>query len=415
MVRLVRQLTVIAVVAILAFGVVAQPAHAQNQVHIVRRGETLSSIAARYGTTTQAIVRANGLPNPNYIYAGQRLVIPGAGSSGAASSGGASQMALADYTVRRGDTLTSIASRHGTTVAAIMQANSLRSSLIYVGQRLAISGAGSSGAASSGAQASLARARPIPFAAVILCLALPPGTALPSPPSCRPTACAPASSMPGSGSPFPVLAAAVLLTAAAQQAVGQARRLGPDLYRSPRRYPVWHCRPGTAPPSPPSCRPIGLRSSYHLCGTAARAAWRWRSSSGTANSGAASGGGKRIVIDLSAQRMYVYQNGQLLWNWVVSTGRPGQATAVGHYKVLNKIPNAYAYTWNLQMPYWLGIYWAGSLQNGIHALPIQANGQRLWAGYLGQRVSFGCIILGTQNAKTLYNWATVGIPVDIVW
>jgi lipoprotein-anchoring transpeptidase ErfK/SrfK len=88
---------------------------------------------------------------------------------------------------------------------------------------------------------------------------------------------------------------------------------------------------------------------------------------------------------------------------------------VGHYKVLNKIPNAYAYTWSLQMPYWLGIYWAGSLQNGIHALPIQANGQRLWAGYLGQRVSFGCIILGTENAKTLYNWAAVGTPVDIVW
>jgi LysM repeat protein len=124
---------------------------------------------------------------------------------------------------------------------------------------------------------------------------------------------------------------------------------------------------------------------------------------------------RRILVDLSAQRMYVYQNGQLLWNWVVSTGRPGQDTAVGKYKVQNKIPNAYAYTWNLQMPYWLGIYWAGSLQNGIHALPIQANGQRLWAGYLGQRVSFGCIILSTQNAQTLYNWATVGTPVDIVW
>ena len=87
MVRFARVLTVIAVVAILAFGAVAQPAHAQNQVHVVRRGETLSSIATRYGTTTQAIVRSNGLPNPNYIYAGQRLVIPGASNSGAASSG----------------------------------------------------------------------------------------------------------------------------------------------------------------------------------------------------------------------------------------------------------------------------------------------------------------------------------------
>jgi lipoprotein-anchoring transpeptidase ErfK/SrfK len=88
---------------------------------------------------------------------------------------------------------------------------------------------------------------------------------------------------------------------------------------------------------------------------------------------------------------------------------------VGNYKVQNKIPNAYAYTWGLQMPHWLGIYWAGSLQNGIHALPIQSNGRRLWEGYLGQRVSFGCVILSTQNAQTLYRWASVGTPVDIVW
>jgi lipoprotein-anchoring transpeptidase ErfK/SrfK len=130
---------------------------------------------------------------------------------------------------------------------------------------------------------------------------------------------------------------------------------------------------------------------------------------------AAPAGGKRIVVDLSAQRMYVYQGGQLVWNWVVSTGRPGQETAVGHYKVLNKIPNAYAYTWSLQMPYWLGIYWAGSLQNGIHALPIGPGGQTMWGGYLGQRVSYGCVILSTQNAATLFNWAPVGTPVDIVW
>jgi len=67
------------------------------------------------------------------------------------------------------------------------------------------------------------------------------------------------------------------------------------------------------------------------------------------------------------------------------------------------------------MPYWLGIYWAGSLQNGIHALPIGPGGQIMWAGYLGRRVSYGCVILSTQNAATLFNWAPVGTPVDIVW
>jgi len=45
--------------------------------HVVRRGETLYSIARRYGTTVSAIMVANGLANPNRIYVGQRLVIPG--------------------------------------------------------------------------------------------------------------------------------------------------------------------------------------------------------------------------------------------------------------------------------------------------------------------------------------------------
>ena len=68
-----------------------------------------------------------------------------------------------------------------------------------------------------------------------------------------------------------------------------------------------------------------------------------------------------------------------------------------------------------QMPYFMGIYWAGSLENGIHALPILSNGQTLWAGYLGTPVSFGCIILSTENARTLYYWTEVGTPVVVQW
>ena len=122
---------------------------------------------------------------------------------------------------------------------------------------------------------------------------------------------------------------------------------------------------------------------------------------------------KQIVISISQQRMSVYQDGAVLWEWVVSTGEPGLDTWPGQYSVLDKIPNAYAATWDLQMPDWLGIYWAGSLENGIHALPILPNGLRLWDGYLGTRVSFGCVILGVQEAQTLYDWADVGTPVDI--
>ena len=405
MVRTVRLLTVI-FVAILAFGVVVQPAHAQNRVHVVRRGESLSSIAARYGTTTQAIVRANGLPNPNYIYAGQRLVIPG-GSSSAANSGASQTSTSGSYTVRRGDTLSSIAVRHRTTVAAIMRANGLRSSVIYAGQRLKIPGASSSGSASSGtSQAPSGGTYTVRRGDTLSGIAAWHGTTV-------------AAIKRANGLRSNIIYAGQRLKVPGATSSGAAVQSGASQSASGGTYTVRRgdtligiaSRHGTTVAA--IMQANGLRSSIIYVGQ--RLKLPGASSSGSASSGAPSGGGKRIVVDLSAQRMYVYQNGQLLWNWVVSTGRPGQATAVGHYKVLNKIPNAYAYTWNLQMPYWLGIYWAGRLQNGIHALPIQANGQRLWAGYLGQRVSFGCIILGTQNAKTLYNWARVGTPVDVVW
>jgi LysM repeat protein len=339
-----RSVFIVSVIVFAALLLVAQPAEAQGQVHVVQRGETLYSIAVRYGTSVQAVASANGLQNTRLIYTGQRLTIPtGSGTSGTSTSGGTAATG-GTYTVRRGDTLWAIATRHGTSIAALRQANGLGSNVIYTGQRLTIPG--SSGAASSGSSA-------------------------------------PASS---GGQVYTVRRGDTLASIAYRHgttvsALVRANGLtNPSLIYAGQQLRISGGSGSVAPAAP-----------------------------------AAPSGGNRIVVDLSAQRMYVYQNGQLLWNWVVSTGLPGRDTAVGHYKVLNKIPNAYASTWNLQMPYWLGIYWAGSLQNGIHALPIQSNGQRLWEGYLGQRVSYGCVILSTQNAATLYNWASVGTPVDIVW
>ena len=124
------------------------------------------------------------------------------------------------------------------------------------------------------------------------------------------------------------------------------------------------------------------------------------------------GGGKRILVDISEQHLYAYQGEELVYSFVASTGS-GNSTRIGTFQVLDKIPNAYASTWDLQMPHWLGIYWSGSLENGIHALPILSNGQRLWDGYLGTPVSYGCIILGVEEAETIYEWAEVGTPVVI--
>ncbi len=65
------------------------------------------------------------------------------------------------------------------------------------------------------------------------------------------------------------------------------------------------------------------------------------------------------------------------------------------------------------MPNWLGIYYVQGIENGFHALPFRPDGSKMWAGLLGQRASYGCIVLGTKAGRTLYKWAEVGTRVDI--
>jgi len=126
------------------------------------------------------------------------------------------------------------------------------------------------------------------------------------------------------------------------------------------------------------------------------------------------GGGKYILVDISEQHMYVYEGDALIYSFVASTGI-NNGTRIGTFAVQSKIPNAYGATWDIWMPNWLGIYWSGGLENGIHALPILPNGATLWEGYLGSPVSYGCVVLGTYEAQLLYEWAEIGTPVEIQW
>ena len=122
-----------------------------------------------------------------------------------------------------------------------------------------------------------------------------------------------------------------------------------------------------------------------------------------------------VLVGIAEQRMHVYEGDKLVYDFIVSTGEPGRDTAIGEFEIQNKIDVAYASTWNLDMPNWMGIYWAGPLQNGIHSLPtVRHTGQTLWDGYLGQRVSYGCVILGHGDSATLFDWAEVGTKVKIV-
>ncbi|MGF6824415.1 LysM repeat protein [Microbacterium sp. ZKA21] len=115
------------------------------QTHTVVAGDTISRIAAKYGTTIDAVLAANGLSRASIIYPGQQIRIAGAAASAPAPAANptpapASSTATT-HTVVAGDTITGIAATHATTISAIFAANGLSgSSIIYPGQKIAIPG-----------------------------------------------------------------------------------------------------------------------------------------------------------------------------------------------------------------------------------------------------------------------------------
>jgi LysM repeat protein len=99
----------------------------------------LSSIAMRYGVTVAGLVQENALISEHRIIVGQTLRLPGSSAAerAGADSSSTEGSGLSDaHLVLRGETLSRIARRYGTTVAALMQANELRSTVIHPGQVL---------------------------------------------------------------------------------------------------------------------------------------------------------------------------------------------------------------------------------------------------------------------------------------
>ncbi len=111
--------------------------------YVVRPGDTLMSIAARYGVTAGQLASLNGLHWNSWVYVGQQLVIPGGQTAPAPNPNPPTTGGTQVHVVQAGNTLFSIARQYGTTVAALQSANGLTSATIYVGQRLTIPGGGS--------------------------------------------------------------------------------------------------------------------------------------------------------------------------------------------------------------------------------------------------------------------------------
>jgi LysM repeat protein len=102
------------------------PPPSSGQTYFVVKGDTLRIIAARFGTSVDAILKVNpNISNPNVIYVGQAITIPASPTT---------------YVVQRGDTLRIIANKFGTTVEALLSLNPkiTNQNLIYVGQVITV-------------------------------------------------------------------------------------------------------------------------------------------------------------------------------------------------------------------------------------------------------------------------------------
>ncbi|MBX9243671.1 LysM peptidoglycan-binding domain-containing protein [Actinotalea ferrariae] len=137
--------------ALAVVGVAGSAGAAQAQDYVVQPGDTVSHIALRTSSTVSAIVSANGLDSRASIKAGQHLVIP---TAQAAVPVAAPAPAVVTHTVAAGDTVSALARRHGTTTAAIISANGLAANaLIRIGQVLTIPAGGAPAAAQPAAAA----------------------------------------------------------------------------------------------------------------------------------------------------------------------------------------------------------------------------------------------------------------------
>jgi lipoprotein-anchoring transpeptidase ErfK/SrfK len=116
--------------------------------------------------------------------------------------------------------------------------------------------------------------------------------------------------------------------------------------------------------------------------------------------------GKQIVVVLSQQKVYAYENGVLLREFVVSTGLPATPTVQGDFAIYLKY-DAQRMTgpdYDLPGVPWVMYFYQGY---GIHGT--------YWHNNFGNPMSHGCVNMRTEEAEWMYFWAPVGTPVRVVW
>lgn len=127
---------------------------------------------------------------------------------------------------------------------------------------------------------------------------------------------------------------------------------------------------------------------------------------------------KYLEIDISQQRIYLFENKTLISTHNISTGKYFP-TPTGEFKILNKALNAYSDIYHVWMPYWMAFYYHPQVNAyfGIHELPywVSQDGQKIQRprSFIGTPNTGGCVALDINVAEDVYNFVDIGTPVYI--
>ena len=345
-----------AILAISLF-VGAAPTLAAETRYTVQPGDTLYNISRRYNVNVGVLASTNGLTLNSWLYTGQQLVIPGVAAEPAqappaapvtepvSSTGPVSGTGV--YTVKTGDTLLTIAARHGLRVSQLAAANGLAwNAWVYIGQRLTL-----------------------------------PGVAVETPavnePSAEETPAAEEAPATASDGVYVVKAGDNLFRIALRHnvtlaALKAANGLYSDIVYVGQRLTI------PAPGSTPVAAPAAPATTYGASGE------KW------------------IDVNLSTQTIVAYQGQTAVYSARVSTGLWGTPTVVGTYAVYAKYVSA---------PMSGPGYYLPNVPHTMYFYRGYAIHGAYWHNNFGTPMSHGCVNLSLPDAEWFYYWAPMGTMV----
>lgn len=133
---------------------------------------------------------------------------------------------------------------------------------------------------------------------------------------------------------------------------------------------------------------------------------------------------KRILVNLETQSLAAYENGQLVFDWRISSGISEAPTSPGVYQILSHESVAYGSSYTLcgdagcgqwELNWFMGIYEVvPGLVNGFHGAVLLPNGSYLGGNNVGTPYTLGCVMSRDDQARQLYEWAEEGTIVEII-